>query len=171
MSTVRGAGEDGAGTLMAAALLGVLVSLVVVGAAVVGLVAGHRTAQAAADLAALAAATTLQQGGDPCARASGIATRNGATLRACRVDDWQVAVAVETRLRLAGGSWALRARARAGPVGDLALGQGVPGAPEDPGPSGVRGAVEVLEVPVLVEVPEPLEVLVPPGRPRSSSRL
>lgn len=157
MRTSRRAAEDGAGTLMATALVGVLVSVAVAGSAVVGLVAGHRQAQVAADLAALAAATALQQGGDPCNLASGIARRNGARLLGCRVEDWQVTVAVETRVRLPGGSWALPARARAGPVGDLARGQGVlPGAPVEPGPSGVRGAVEVLDV---------------PGWPRSSSRL
>lgn len=111
--------ETGAGTLLATALTGVLVTVTVAAAAVVGLVGGHRRAQAAADLAALAGASALQQGGDACHRADEIARRNGTDLRECRVADWQVAVVVAGQVPVPGHPLIVRARARAGPVGDL----------------------------------------------------
>jgi secretion/DNA translocation related TadE-like protein len=59
-----------------------------VGAVVVvqtlAVLARHR-AEAAADLAALAAAGRIGAGGDPCAAARVVAAANGATVRACRV--------------------------------------------------------------------------------------
>ena len=110
-------GEDGAGSVLAVAMLGVLVAVTVATTGVVGVVAGHRRAQSAADLAALAGAAALQDGGDTCDRAAIIARRNGAELRSCRVDDWDVTVAVAVQgVRLPGGALELEARGHAGPV-------------------------------------------------------
>lgn len=85
---------------------------VYVGAAVL---ARHR-AQAAADLAALAAAARIPAGAETaCAQARRIAASMRAALRGCDVDGLHVAVAVTvgTGLRFTGEA---RAAARAGPV-------------------------------------------------------
>lgn len=108
--------EDGAGTVLAVAMMGLLVTVTVATSGVVGVVAAHRRAQSAADLAALAGASALQDGGDPCRQAGAIAERNGAELRQCQVDDWNVSVTVVNTMRLPGGSMDLEARGRAGPV-------------------------------------------------------
>jgi secretion/DNA translocation related TadE-like protein len=85
-------------------------------AGAVGVVAGHRRAQSAADLSALAGATTLQGGGDACQQARVIAGRNGAELQRCQVDGTEVVVVVARSVQLPGLSMELKARARAGPV-------------------------------------------------------
>jgi secretion/DNA translocation related TadE-like protein len=109
--------ETGAGTVLAVAMMGLLVTVTVAATGVVGVVAGHRRAQSAADLAALAGAAALQDGADPCERAGAIARRNGARLRRCQVDDWDVAVQVAAEgPRLPGGAMELVARGRAGPA-------------------------------------------------------
>lgn len=108
--------ERGAVTVLAVAVLGLL--LLIAGAlGVVGaMIADHRRAQAAADLAALAAAHQLGRGGDPCASAAQIAVLNHARLSACAVagDDVVVTVLVEGP-RWLGQAGDLSARARAGP--------------------------------------------------------
>jgi secretion/DNA translocation related TadE-like protein len=109
--------ERGAATVLAVALLGVLL---LVGSAlgVVGAVlAAHRTAQAAADLAALAGAGAAGRSADACGAAAATATANGARLTGCVVEgrDVRVTVAIE------GPSWRgidtgeLLAESRAGP--------------------------------------------------------
>lgn len=108
--------EAGAATILAVAMMGLLVTVTVAVGGVVGVVATHRRAQSAADLSALAGAASLQDGGDPCRRAAAIATRNAATLRGCRVEKWDVVVEVTSTMRLPGGSLDLSARGRAGPV-------------------------------------------------------
>lgn len=117
----RGCGarpEEGAGTVLAVAMMGLLVTVSVAVSGVVGVVAAHRRAQSAADLSALAGAAALQDGGDPCERAGSIARRNGATLRSCAVDGWEVTVAVTSTIQLPGDSMQLSARGRAGPARD-----------------------------------------------------
>jgi secretion/DNA translocation related TadE-like protein len=97
-------------------MMGLLVTVTVATSGVVGVVAAHRRAQSAADLGSLAGAAALQDGGDPCQRAGSIAKRNGASLRACEVDGWNVTVEVVSTIRWPGGSLDLPARGRAGPV-------------------------------------------------------
>lgn len=110
-------GEDGAGTVLAVAFLGLVLVVSLGAGGVVGIVATHRSAQGAADLASLAAAAALQDGGDPCVRAQQIAVRNGARLTACRVVGWEAAVTVAAPgPRLLGTSFDMPARARAGPA-------------------------------------------------------
>ena len=109
-------GEVGAATLLAVAVAGVLL---LVGAAlgVVGaMVAAHRQAQAAADLAALAGATAAARGDDACQSAEVVAKLNDATVVGCAV----VGEAVTVEVRVPGPHWLgqeadLEARARAGP--------------------------------------------------------
>ena len=112
--------EAGAGSVLAVAMLGVLVVVSLAVGGVVGVVAAHRTAQAAADLAALAGAGAVQEGADPCSRAGEIARRNGSRLQRCSVQGWDVAVVVVAdTAHLPGGVLDLSARARAGPVSGL----------------------------------------------------
>jgi len=110
-------GDRGSATLPAVACLGVLL---LVGAALgvtTALVRAHRSAQSAADLAALAAATAVSRYGDPCAAAADLARRNDARLTGCTVLGSDVRVVVE----VAGPRWLgqeadLSAEARAGPA-------------------------------------------------------
>ncbi|MGH3564381.1 MAG: Rv3654c family TadE-like protein [Mycobacterium sp.] len=103
---------------MVAVLLGVTAGGICLGSAVVG---RHR-AQAAADLAAVAAAAALPAGaGVACARAALVARRMGAGHLDCRVDGLDVVVTVEVPVALSGlgvgwGPGSARAMARAGPV-------------------------------------------------------
>ncbi|HEY9267247.1 MAG TPA: Rv3654c family TadE-like protein [Mycobacterium sp.] len=99
---------------MTAALLVVTVGGAHVGSAVI---ARHR-AQAAADLAALAAAADVPGGAEgACARAAVLAHAMDAAAVACTLDGLDVVVTVEAPagLRVAGTA-AARAVARAGPV-------------------------------------------------------
>lgn len=108
--------QRGSATLLAVSFLGVVL---LVGAAlgvVAAMVRSHRVAQSAADLAALAGATQLRQGADPCRAASGVAGDNGAHLVSCVVQGHEVVVAVRvTGPRWLGQRGDLSARARAGP--------------------------------------------------------
>jgi secretion/DNA translocation related TadE-like protein len=109
-------GEGGAAAVLVLALAGVLI---LVGAAlgVVGaLVADHRRAQAAADLAALAGAVAATRGEPACEAAAATAVDNDAVSIECVVAGRTVAV----RVRVTGPYWLgqqadLEARARAGP--------------------------------------------------------
>jgi len=99
---------------MVAALLWVTVAGACLGAAVV---ARHR-AQAAADLAALAAAARLPAGATgACARATAVARRMGAAAARCEVDGLDVVVTVDVAVGWAGPIGTARAAARAGPAG------------------------------------------------------
>ncbi|MFL6003545.1 MAG: Rv3654c family TadE-like protein [Nocardioides sp.] len=108
--------QRGAASLLAVAMLSVLL---LVGAAlgvVAAMVWAHRTAQAAADLSVLAGADELQEGKDACAAARRIAGANHASLTSCRVQGQEVMVQVMvTGPRWLGQDADLSARARAGP--------------------------------------------------------
>lgn len=108
--------DRGVGSVLGIAMMGVLVSVTLAVGCGDSVVAAHRSAQAAADLAALAAAGALQDGDDPCASAADIAGENRADLRDCRVDGWNVSVVVVSEARLPVGRVELPARARAGPT-------------------------------------------------------
>ncbi len=99
---------------MIAVLLAITAGGVCLGSAVVG---RHR-AQAAADLAALAAAAALPAGARAaCARATAVVHRMGGDHVDCAVDGLDVVVTVEATVVFAG--WTAgpaRAAARAGPV-------------------------------------------------------
>ncbi len=101
---------------MIAVLLAITVGACYVGSAVI---ARHR-AQAAADLAALAAAAGLAAGADAaCARASAVAHAMRTVLAGCVVDGLDVVVTVDARVALAlAGADSAHASARAGP-GDV----------------------------------------------------
>lgn len=119
--------ERGAATPM---VVGCLSLLMVVGAAlgvVTAMVRSHRAAQSAADLAALAGATALQRGRDPCGAASSVAAANEAVLVACRVTGRDVVVRAEVSgPRWLGQQGDLVAEARAGPARAGGAGRAVP---------------------------------------------
>ena len=106
--------------MAAAGVLTVMLVLAVAGAIVGSAVIARHRAQAAADLAALAAAAQVAKGRDvACAAAAALTAVAGvATVSSCVVVDLDVVVAVEIPVSL--GRWgvdAATAQARAGPVG------------------------------------------------------
>ena len=109
--------QSGSATLLVVAMAGLLVLLGAALAVVTALVAAHRAAQSAADLAALAGARGVAIGGDGCAVATEVAAANDARLTGCSVSGRVVDVEVEVE----GPHWLgqradLAARSRAGPA-------------------------------------------------------
>jgi secretion/DNA translocation related TadE-like protein len=98
------------------ACLGVLMLLGAALGVVAAMVVAHRRAEAAADLAALAAAHAVQLGGDACVQAARVARGNGAGLTSCAVTGQDVVIEVVVPgPRWLGQRADLRARSRAGP--------------------------------------------------------
>jgi secretion/DNA translocation related TadE-like protein len=109
--------QRGAATVLAAVLVAALIAVTLGGVWVGAAVLARHRAQAAADLAALAAATRLPAGAEAaCRSADGVVRAMRATLRGCTVAqlDVTVVVSVDTGLRMGGPA---RAAARAGPTG------------------------------------------------------
>lgn len=110
--------ERGAATVVAAICLVALVSITAGGAYVAAAVVARHRAQAAADLAALTAATVLVRGAEvACGQATDVAARMGAHVAGCTIDELDVVVAVEVNVHL--GRFAVGpalASARAGPA-------------------------------------------------------
>lgn len=109
--------ERGAATLFAVSCLAVLLLLGAALGVVTAMVRAHRIAQAAADLAALAAADAITSGHDPCAVGQEVAAANGARLDSCVPRGREVVLSVT----VPGPHWLgqtadLSARARAGPA-------------------------------------------------------
>lgn len=113
--------DEGAATIWAVALLAVLGLVATATGAVASLAVARQRVAMAADLAALAAASTW---GDPCAAAARSAAGNGAVLLTCARDGPDVLVAVAAEVpSLAGRVFTLlghpveqvTASARAGP--------------------------------------------------------
>jgi secretion/DNA translocation related TadE-like protein len=100
----------------AVACLGVVLLLGAALGVTAAMVTAHRTAQAAADLAALAGASAAARGEEPCGAAKHVADGNGATLSGCRREgaDLWVTVVV-TGPHWLGAAADLAAQARAGP--------------------------------------------------------
>jgi len=114
----RSHADDGVATVWAAIAVAALVAVLSAMLGLVAAIGGRHRAEAAADLAALAAAGQAVRGeAVACGRAAGVATGTGARLVRCRVGGGEAVVEVEVALHLAllGGVTA-RARARAGPV-------------------------------------------------------
>ncbi|MFI6997195.1 Rv3654c family TadE-like protein [Nocardia sp. NPDC050175] len=113
-------GDAGAATVFAClALAGLIAGTLMVGQVGVVVVTRHR-AQAAADLAALAAAGALAEGGDAgCAEAGAVARRMAVRMEACEVAEWDATVIVNRNVPMGLlGVRMVRAVARAGPVED-----------------------------------------------------
>lgn len=110
-------GERGAASVLVIALAGMLLLVGSALSVVAAIFVSHRTAQSAADLAALAGAQTQADGGDACAAARSVASANGAELTSCSVDGREVRL----RVLVEGPRWLgqegdLTAEARAGPI-------------------------------------------------------
>lgn len=113
--------ERGAVTVLAVAMLGVLMLLTAAFAVAEAMVVAHRRAQSAADLAALAGATAAQRAHDPCAAAAQVATANDAVLTGCSVVLRDVTVTARvTGPRWLGAHADFSAQARAGPSAEFA---------------------------------------------------
>lgn len=111
------ASERGSTTVNAVVMIGVLATVALLVASAGGLITAHRTAAAAADLAALAGAEAMQSGQPGCAAAQRIAEANRARLLACRPQGKVITLTVAVQADVAFGSqFTLRGRARAGPV-------------------------------------------------------
>ena len=101
-------GDRGAATVLAAAMMAVLLTVTAGGIYIGSAVVARHRAQSAADMAALAAALRLPEGAElACGQASVIAKAMKVDLAACEVDELDVVVTVH-----AGPA---RAAARAGP--------------------------------------------------------
>ncbi|WP_405167966.1 flp pilus-assembly TadE/G-like family protein [Nocardia sp. NBC_01499] len=112
--------DDGTATVFAClALAGLIAATLMIGQVGVVVVTRHR-AQAAADLAALAAAGALAEGADAgCAEAEEVARRMGTRMQGCEVAEWDAIVIVNRNVPMGLlGVRMVRAVARAGPVED-----------------------------------------------------
>ena len=110
----RGRVDDGGATVLVVAMAGVLMFVMVGLAAVGGLVTAQRRAQAAADLAALAAAGALDA--DACAEGLRVARANAAVLDDCELVGSEVRVVVSVPgPTMPGRQVRVSAEARAGP--------------------------------------------------------
>lgn len=113
----RSRGESGAGTVLGLSMAAVVLFVAMAVAGATAVVTAHRSAQSAADLAALAGAGALQRGEDACGQARQVAGANRATLRRCTVEGWTVTVTVTVHSpELFGRRMEQAARGRAGPV-------------------------------------------------------
>ncbi|WP_197514881.1 Rv3654c family TadE-like protein [Mycobacterium sp. 852013-50091_SCH5140682] len=110
-------GDAGSASVLAAAMIGVLVTFTAAGASLGAAVIARHRAQAAADLGALAAAGALIAGPDAaCRQAATVASAMRTTVAQCRVDGLDVVLTVHAEVRL--GRWGIgpaTAAARAGP--------------------------------------------------------
>jgi secretion/DNA translocation related TadE-like protein len=110
-------GERGSATVVAAAMVAVLLCVTCAGVYLGSVVVARHRAQAAADLAALAAAARLPSGVlAACARATAVAHEMRVDNTQCGVDGLDVVVTARVPVAFAGVA---RAAARAGPAGAL----------------------------------------------------
>ncbi|WP_134144808.1 Rv3654c family TadE-like protein [Mycobacteroides salmoniphilum] len=112
--------DSGSATIVAVAMMAVLLALTAGGAAVGTAVVARHRAQAAADLSALAGSQRALYGTAPaCAEVNAVARRMGAAVTSCVVEDLDVVVSVDVPVVLGRlGIGPARAAARAGPVTD-----------------------------------------------------
>ncbi|HML49890.1 MAG TPA: hypothetical protein PKD84_00575 [Propionicimonas sp.] len=114
--------QRGAGTLMVAVVVAVLMLITGVGALAAVVALAQRDADQAADLAALSGAAAFAAGQEACPAARQIAASNGVEVRGCRVVgdllDFVVTVEVQRRVTVVFGiEPTVRSEARAGRLG------------------------------------------------------
>jgi secretion/DNA translocation related TadE-like protein len=109
--------ERGSATLVAVAMMSVLLAIALGGSLVGSAVIARHRAQAGADFAALAGASRIGSGPQSaCAWASSVATANRSRMVDCTIDELDVVVTVEVAVPLGRlGTRPARAAARAGP--------------------------------------------------------
>lgn len=108
--------EEGAATLLVVAMAGLLLFVGLALTGVAAIVRTHRSAQAAADLSALAGATAGARGRPPCAAAEQVARLNGGAMASCSAESGDVTVEVTVPgPQLVGRDFDVTAMARAGP--------------------------------------------------------
>src|SRR3954469_8784088 len=113
----RRAAERGSATVLGVGVVGVLVTVMALVAALAGAVADQRRVESAADLGALAGASAVQQGRPACASARDVVSRNGASLASCTVAGAVVEVRARRRTQLLlGRRFEAASTARAGPL-------------------------------------------------------
>jgi secretion/DNA translocation related TadE-like protein len=112
-------GDSGLATVWAATAVAVLIGVLVAMLDLAAAVGARHRAEAAADLAALAAAGQAVRGAESaCVRADAVAGGTGGRVVLCRVQGWNADVEVEVGVRLSMlGTVTVHGRARAGPVG------------------------------------------------------
>jgi secretion/DNA translocation related TadE-like protein len=117
-STWRSARDRGAASILVLAIGLVLVAAGVAGGAVGAARVGRHQARTAADLGALAGAARAVQGpAVACARARQLAVANRARLLSCRLDGFEIVIAVRVTVTpLPGLTRYASAAARAGPL-------------------------------------------------------
>lgn len=114
MTTARN--DSGSASVLAAAMVAVLLCVTCGGIYLGAVVVARHRAQAAADLAAVAAAMALPAGAAPaCEHAAGVARKMRADDIGCQVHDLDVSVTVEVAVLAPWGAGRARAAARAGP--------------------------------------------------------
>ena len=119
----RPPGQQGSAAVLAVGLVGVLVAVTALVAALGGMVVDQRRVEAAADLAALAGAAAAQRGNDGCAAARSVARRNDGRVDRCTVAGSVVEVrVVRTGRQVLGRRVTVRSTTRAGPAGVLPAG-------------------------------------------------
>lgn len=111
-------GDTGVATVWAAVAVTAILGLLLVGLDLGSVIAARHRAEAAADLAALAAAGHAVHGEVPaCARARRVAEQMGGRASVCRISGWEALVEVEFGVRSTTvTSGAAVGRARAGPT-------------------------------------------------------
>lgn len=114
----RDAADRGVATVWAATAVAVLIGVLVAMLDLASAVTARHRAEAAADLAALAAATQAVRGSAPaCAAARDAAGGTGARMVLCRLQGFDALVEVEVGVRLSMlGTVTVHGRARAGPA-------------------------------------------------------
>lgn len=135
----RHADDRGSATVWAAIGISVITTVLLVGLHLGSAVVARHRAEAAADLAALAAAAVAVEGADAaCRRAAQLAAAGGGTVTSCLLDGWDVVVEVDVGVPIAvPGLDRATGQARAGPIPEPDVAPPAP--PPDPAaPPGPR---------------------------------
>lgn len=115
--TPRRGDDRGVATVLVCFLAMALIAVTVLGLQLGAAVAARHHAESAADLAALAGAAVVLDGGDTaCSAARRIATANGVVVTSCATDGADVLVEVSVAVRIGPLDRAATAHSRAGPV-------------------------------------------------------
>jgi secretion/DNA translocation related TadE-like protein len=149
----RHANDRGSATIWAAIGISVITAVLLVGLHLGSAVLARHRAEAAADLAALAAAAVAVEGVDAaCRRAAQVASGGGGTVTSCLLDRWDAVVEVDVPIPIGvPGLDRATGRARAGPVPDTEVAP--PCNPADTHCETTRGTVQEPRENAMGEAP------------------